>query len=443
MKRWLFVLVILITNSWEATAFAAKSPDELRQERLVLQERLDKLAQSLPQTLTWTRGRKLGSGTYGAVECVSHVVLTPPRRMSGEDMGASAEIESEAGAAAGTAVGAAVGTFFALKKFYLYYAGEKNIDRCPCGMPWCEEYQIAVKSFLNEAETLLRVRGARFVMPILAYDPPDGTKPPAILMPLMSINLEQLMKRPYPVEFRIRVLEKIALGLQELHDKEIVHCDLKSSNILVRFSLDLKEIEVVYVSDLDSANAISEVEPAICTLWFRAPEWILKGEYNSAADIFSFGCVMAELLAGRNLLMGNAEISQLFLIFQLAGTPSPGTWPGIEKRPHYSPEFPKWRDRRKERLERALPRAAHPYIHLLEQMFSVNPAERPSAADVARELQEIRLSIEEGERVLRSPSLLESEAKRRRVDTSADSADVVPPEAVRALEAGASIDAAH
>mgnify|MGYP000738816530 FL=1 len=141
--------------------------------------------------------------------------------------------------------------------------------------------------------------------------------------------------------------------------------------------------------------------------------------------------------------MGNAEISQLFLIFQLAGTPSPGTWPGIEKRPHYSPEFPKWRDRRKERLERALPRAAHPYIHLLEQMFSVNPAERPSAADVARELQEIRLSIEEGERVLRSPSLLESEAKRRRVDTSADSADVVPPEAVRALEAGASIDAAH
>ena len=58
-------------------------------------------------------------------------------------------------------------------------------------------------------------------------------------------------------------------------------------------------------------------------LWYRAPEMLLrKSKYGSEIDIWSLGCIFAELVTGEPLFMGETEVEQLFKIFNLTGKPS-------------------------------------------------------------------------------------------------------------------------
>ena len=66
----------------------------------------------------------------------------------------------------------------------------------------------------------------------------------------------------------------------------------------------------------------------VVTLWYRAPE-LLKGskDYGFSIDMWSVGCIFAELLLGDVLFRGETEMSQLDLIIQTMGTPTLQTWP--------------------------------------------------------------------------------------------------------------------
>ncbi len=80
------------------------------------------------------------------------------------------------------------------------------------------------------------------------------------------------------------------------------------------------------------------------TLWYRPPE-ILMGEkfYSAAVDIWSMGCIYAEMLQGKPLFTGLCEIDQLFQIFYKMGTPSKDVWPSFSSLPHYQGQlFPDW-----------------------------------------------------------------------------------------------------
>jgi serine/threonine protein kinase len=62
----------------------------------------------------------------------------------------------------------------------------------------------------------------------------------------------------------------------------------------------------------------------VVTLWYRAPEVLLGSKfYSSALDMWSLGCIFAEMSRGSPLFDGNSEIQQLFKIFERLGTPTP------------------------------------------------------------------------------------------------------------------------
>ena len=73
----------------------------------------------------------------------------------------------------------------------------------------------------------------------------------------------------------------------------------------------------------------TRLSPQAITLWYKPPELLLgASEYSSAADIWSVGCIFAELLLRRPFLQGNqTDISQLDTIFQVFGTPTETNWP--------------------------------------------------------------------------------------------------------------------
>jgi serine/threonine protein kinase len=81
----------------------------------------------------------------------------------------------------------------------------------------------------------------------------------------------------------------------------------------------------------------------VVTLWYRAPELLLgANRYSTSVDVWSIGCIFAEMATGMPLFPGRSDIDQLFKIFQRRGTPTAEMWPAVLRLPHYNPEFPSW-----------------------------------------------------------------------------------------------------
>lgn len=102
----------------------------------------------------------------------------------------------------------------------------------------------------------------------------------------------------------------------------------------------------------------------VVTLWYRPPEILLGAvRYGPEIDIWSAGCVFAEMHSGRPLLHGDSEVDQLFRIFHLLGTPTSSTWPGVERYANYGARFPSWKGEGLAATQLGMP---HEGIRLLE-----------------------------------------------------------------------------
>lgn len=115
---------------------------------------------------------------------------------------------------------------------------------------------------------------------------------------------------------------QILRGLACLGRRGIVHRDIKPANLLVdAATLTLK------ICDFGTAKLLAEAEanqPYVCSRYYRAPELILSCvDYNIAVDIWSSGCVLAEMLVGQPLFAGKDGVDQLKQIIDIKGTPTP------------------------------------------------------------------------------------------------------------------------
>jgi len=77
------------------------------------------------------------------------------------------------------------------------------------------------------------------------------------------------------------------------------------------------------------------------TLWYRAPDVLMGSkQYSTSIDIWSAGCIFAEMASGRPLFPGSSVKDQLLKIFKILGTPTEETWSGVSRLPEYRPDFP-------------------------------------------------------------------------------------------------------
>jgi len=118
-------------------------------------------------------------------------------------------------------------------------------------------------------------------------------------------------------------------------------------------------------------------------LWYRAPDVLLGSRtYNTSIDIWSAGCIMAEMYTGRPLFPGTTNEDQLQRIFRLMGTPSERSWPGISQFPEYSKlNFQVYAT---QDLRLILPQIDPVGLNLLSSMLQLRPEMRISAADAMR-----------------------------------------------------------
>ncbi|KAE8615517.1 hypothetical protein XENTR_v10008539 [Xenopus tropicalis] len=140
---------------------------------------------------------------------------------------------------------------------------------------------------------------------------------------LLSMNLYELIKKNKFQGFSLPLVRKFAHSilqcLDALHKNRIIHCDLKPENIL------LKQQGRSGIKVIDFGSSCYEhqrVYTYIQSRFYRAPEVILGGRYGMPIDMWSLGCILAELLTGYPLLPGEDEGDQLACMIELLGMPS-------------------------------------------------------------------------------------------------------------------------
>ncbi|KAH9363555.1 hypothetical protein HPB48_005912 [Haemaphysalis longicornis] len=143
-----------------------------------------------------------------------------------------------------------------------------------------------------------------------------------ITFELLSINLYELIKKNKFQGFSLQLVRKFAHSLLQcldaLHRSHIIHCDLKPENVL------LKQQGRSGIKVIDFGSSCFEhqrVYTYIQSRFYRAPEVILGAKYGMPIDMWSLGCILAELLTGYPLLPGEDEADQLACIMELLGPP--------------------------------------------------------------------------------------------------------------------------
>jgi len=143
----------------------------------------------------------------------------------------------------------------------------------------------------------------------------------------------KIIKRIFNLSQIKSLFYQLLKGVNFIHNNWIIHRDLKTSNLLYSKKGILK------IADFGLArkygNPLKLYTPLVVTLWYRAPELLLNCEkYGTAIDIWSCGCILAELFLGEPLFQGQDEIDQLHKIFKLMGTPDEKSWPGWSQFPN-------------------------------------------------------------------------------------------------------------
>ncbi|RLV89008.1 Extracellular signal-regulated kinase 1 [Spathaspora sp. JA1] len=123
---------------------------------------------------------------------------------------------------------------------------------------------------------------------------------------------------------------QILKGLKLIHSAKVIHRDLKPSNLLVNEECDLKicdfglaRLDNQLYPNQEVPNGISNLTEYVATRWYRAPEIMLSASnYSRAIDIWSVGCILAEMYTYKALFPGTDYVNQLRLIFEVLGSPT-------------------------------------------------------------------------------------------------------------------------
>jgi serine/threonine protein kinase len=164
-------------------------------------------------------------------------------------------------------------------------------------------------------------------------------------------------------------------GVAFCHERHVLHRDLKPQNLLINRKGELK------LADFGLARAfgipVNTFSNEVVTLWYRAPDVLLGSRsYDTSIDIWSAGCIMAEMFTGRPLFPGQQNEDQLVRIFRLMGTPSEATWPGVSQLSEWKPDFAIFPA---VGLNSVLPQIDPQGMDLLNQMLRLRPEERATA----------------------------------------------------------------
>jgi len=145
-----------------------------------------------------------------------------------------------------------------------------------------------------------------------------------VMYELMDTDLHQIIRSDQPLtdDHCQYFIYQLLRGLKYIHSADVLHRDLKPSNLLLNANCDLKICDFGLARTNTQDTNRDFMTEYVVTRWYRAPELLLScAEYSVAIDVWSCGCILAELLGRKPLFPGKDYVHQLNLITKVIGTP--------------------------------------------------------------------------------------------------------------------------
>ncbi|KAF8272889.1 Pkinase-domain-containing protein [Lactarius quietus] len=147
-------------------------------------------------------------------------------------------------------------------------------------------------------------------------------------------TLLTLMPSPFlQSEIKTLMLQLLS-AVSHCHSNWILHRDLKTSNLLMNNRGTIKVADFGLARRYGDPVGVGGMTQLVVTLWYRAPEILLGAKtYSTAVDMWSVGCIFAELMLKEPLFQAKAEIELISMIFKLLGPPTNDSWPEYSSHP--------------------------------------------------------------------------------------------------------------
>jgi len=210
-----------------------------------------------------------------------------------------------------------------------------------------------------------------------------------MMMELMDCDLHRVIqsKQALSEKHHKCFLKQMLEGIKAMHAIGVFHRDLKPGNILVSKDCQLRITDFGLARFMDESTRVGENElnpmtEYVVTRWYRPPELLLAPNlpYNEAVDLWSIGCILAELLRRKPLFPGKSHLNQAQLIFELKGYSN-----ARELGFPLSSEAASFLDKkcrcRKQNLRKYIPDASDLALEMLEPLLAVDPSKRPTAEE--------------------------------------------------------------
>ncbi|XP_077406774.1 mitogen-activated protein kinase 7 [Vanacampus margaritifer] len=258
--------------------------------------------------------------------------------------------------------------------------------------------QVAIKKIANAFEVVTNAKRTLRELKILKHFkhdniiaikdilqpnlPHSAFKSVYVVLDLMESDLHQIIHSAQALtpEHTRYFLYQLLRGLKYVHSANVIHRDLKPSNLLVNENCELK------IGDFGMARGLSShpeeshsfMTEYVATRWYRAPELLLSlNHYTLAIDMWSVGCIFAEMLGRKQIFPGKHYVHQLQLILSVLGTPPKGLIGAIraDRVRSYVQSLP---SQSAVPLAKLYPQAELGALDLLASMLRFDPRERIS-----------------------------------------------------------------
>ncbi|EJD49778.1 Pkinase-domain-containing protein [Auricularia subglabra TFB-10046 SS5] len=207
-----------------------------------------------------------------------------------------------------------------------------------------------------------------------------------IVMDFIEHDLKSLLTvMPTPFlqsEIKTLMLQLLS-AVAHCHSNWILHRDLKTSNLLMNNRGTIKVADFGLARRYGDPVGVGGLTQLVVTLWYRAPEILLGAtEYSTAVDMWSVGCIFAELILNEPLFQAKGELELISMIFKLLGPPTKVNWPDYSALPlaktisvpHYTP--PAFRQR--------FPYLTAAGIDLISSLMEYDPTKRMGAEEALK-----------------------------------------------------------